>query len=194
MAFDKDRVQLSLDHLSRHYQDVAAQGETDEIKKWARTRMAGYDRAAMMVVKMTDPVTLVNGRYLIPSRSHADRIYRASSDSCNCEAGTAGAWCWHMALADSLDHLAEIDAGRQPTLAMPGGRQPQAPFVAPDPAIEQARSDDLEDNFVAPGKPAESAAPGPLMPVQGAEQSDDDYFNQLADYYDQQAEIDRSRS
>lgn len=102
-------VQIALDELSRHYQDVmAAAGDDADARKWARDRMAGYDRAARAAQGLTDPIQTVNGRYLIPSRTHGDRIYRATSSSCNCEGGTAGAWCWHMAMADAIDHASGV--------------------------------------------------------------------------------------
>lgn len=108
-------VQIALDELSRHYQDVmAAAGNDADARKWARDRMAGYDRAARAAQGLTDPIQTVNGRYLIPSRTHGDRIYRATSSSCNCEGGTAGAWCWHMAMADAIDHASGVSVDYTP--------------------------------------------------------------------------------
>lgn len=132
-------VQIALDELSRHYQDaMAAAGGDADARKWARDRMAGYDRAARAAQSMTDPIQTVNGRYLIPSRTHGDRIYRATSSSCNCEGGTAGAWCWHMAMADAIDHASGVSVDYQaPPEAADPFDQVALPQIAPDTTAEE---------------------------------------------------------
>lgn len=116
---EHDAIQGVLDLLSKHYESVVRSASAKEVQKWARGRMTAYDKAALQVSKMTDAVLAVGGRILVPSRTHADRVYRATSVGCNCEAGTAGAFCWHSALADALEALAEQRAGKEITFADP---------------------------------------------------------------------------
>lgn len=171
---EHDELQRVLDLLSKHYESVLRSATDKEVQKWARGRMTAYDKAALQVSKMTDPVLAVGGRVLVPSRSHADRVYRATATGCNCEAGTAGAFCWHSALADALEARADEQAGRPLTFASLELADPFAGLEEEDvPQIDADTTAEEEVGAVRPSPGYTSGEFGDLTPPDpGAKDAD----------------------
>ena len=209
---EHDAIQGVLDLLSKHYESVVRSASAKEVQKWARGRMTAYDKAAFQVSKMTDAVLAVGGRILVPSRTHADRVYRATSVGCNCEAGTAGAFCWHSALADALEALAEQRAGKEITFAdleeedLPQidadtTAEEEVGAVRPSPGYTSGEFGDLTPpdpgadtadvgSTVLP-EPARTFARADYvagLPPPPEGEATDEYYLRLADYFDGLAE------
>ena len=109
-------VQNQLEILSVHHATIVKDDESDQdVKKWATQRQQAFDRAAYYAAKLEQSNTglvVVNNSLLLQSSSRgANTVHRTSANSCNCEAGSHGVFCLHLALATAIESaiIAQID-------------------------------------------------------------------------------------
>jgi len=114
-----DLIQIQLANLSKQYEDAAkewSKEEEPEQEKFFTRQMRMVDSASAYLMKLNkDGFALLNvgGRWLLPSGTQKNIIYRTTPDDCNCEAGMHGKLCKHSVLALAIEMVLNPDTKKE---------------------------------------------------------------------------------
>lgn len=114
-----DLIQIKLADLSKQYEDAAKswrEEEEPEQEKFFTRKMRMVDSASAYLMKLNkDGFVLLNvgGRWLLPSGTQENIVYRTTPDGCNCEAGMHGKLCKHSVLALAIEMALNPDTKKE---------------------------------------------------------------------------------